>query len=259
MNASKCTLGVGLSKFLGHMISHQGIEVNPDQVSTLLNLEESKDAKQRQFLTRMVVTLGRFISRLADKCRPFFRILGTKRKFLWDEDCSVEFQEIKTYLSSSPYLSIPGSGEPLFLYLAVSEHAVSMVLVREVDRDQKPIFFVSKMMNEIDSRHLPLEKAALALIQTAKKLLYYFQASTVTVLTDLPLKTLLQSSDFSERITKWGVQLGSLGVKYKPRTTIKRQILTDFIAEFQGKGACVSPPSRPNSDLVPKPRIGSCL
>ena len=91
-------------------------------------------------------------------------------------------------------------------------------------------------MNEMESRYLPFEKAALALIQAAKKLSHYFQASTVTVLTDLPLKVLMHSSDFSGRITRWGVHLGSLGVEYKPRTSIKGQVLADFVAEFQGKG-----------------------
>ncbi len=97
----------------------------------------------------------------------------------------------------------------------MSDHAVSAVLVREVGQEQRPIFFVSKVMDEIELRYLPLEKEALALIQTAKKLPHYFQASTVTVLTDLPLKMLLQRLDFFRRITKWGVQLGSLSIEYK--------------------------------------------
>ena len=117
----------------------------------------------------------------------------------------------------------------------MSELAVSAVLVRQTSEDQKPIFFTSNTMNEAESRYLPLEKAALALVRAAKKLPQYFQAYTVTVLTDLPLKALLQCSDFFGRITRWGVQLGSLGVEYKPRTSIKGQVLADFVAEFQGK------------------------
>ena len=66
-------------------------------------------------------------------------------------------------------------------------------------------------MNEAESRYLPLEKAALALVQAAKKLLRYFQASTVTILTDLPLKALLQCFDFSGQITKWGGAVGISG------------------------------------------------
>jgi hypothetical protein len=152
---------------------------------------------------------------------------------VWDEECSVAFQGIKAYLSSPPSLSIPNRGEPLFLYLAVSDHAVSAVLVRELGQEQKPVFFVSKVMDETELRYLPLEKAALALLQAAKKLSHYFQSSMVTVLSDLPLKMLLQRSDFSGMITKWGVHLGSFGVEYKPRTAIKGQILAEFLAEFQ--------------------------
>ena len=120
----------------------------------------------------MIAALGRFISRSAEKCRTFFRLLGKKMKFLWDKDCSAAFQRIKTYLSSPPCLSVPCPGEPLFFYLAVSEHVVSAVLVRETHEGQKPIFFVSKTMNEMESRYFPLERAALALIQAVKKLPY---------------------------------------------------------------------------------------
>jgi hypothetical protein len=115
---------------------------------------------------------------------------------------SAAFHGIKSYLSSPPCLSIPTPRESLFLYLVVSDHAVSAVMVQENKQEQKPIFFVSKVMDETELRYLPLEKAALALLQATKKLPYYFQTSTVTVLTDLPLKRLLQRSDFSGRITR---------------------------------------------------------
>ena len=67
-------------------------------------------------------------------------------------------------LSTPPCISIPNLGEPLFLYLAVSDHAVSAVLVGELGQEQKPVFFVSKAMDETELRYLSLEKAALALL-----------------------------------------------------------------------------------------------
>ena len=233
LNASKYTFGVSYGKFLGHVVSRRGIEANPDQIATLVDLAEPRNIKQVQRLTGMIAALGCFISRSTDKCKPFFRLLGKKSKFVWDEECSAAFQGIVAYLSTPSCLSIPNPGEPLFLYLAVSDHAVSAVLVWELGQEQKPVFFVSKVMDETKLRYLPLEKAALALIQATKKLPHYFQFSTVTVLSDLPLKMLLQRSDFSGKITKWGVHLGSLGIKYKPRTAIKGQILVEFLAEFQ--------------------------
>ena len=87
------------------------------------------------------------------------------------------------------------------MYLAVSNHAVSAILFRELGQEQKPVFFISKVMDEIELRYLPLEKTVMALLQAAKKLPHYFQSITVTVLSDLPLKMLLQRSDFSGRIT----------------------------------------------------------
>uniref|UniRef100_A0A2N9F3W1 Uncharacterized protein n=1 Tax=Fagus sylvatica TaxID=28930 RepID=A0A2N9F3W1_FAGSY len=233
LNASKCTFGVGSGKFLGHIVSRRGIEANPDQIAALINLAEPRNVKQVQRLTGMIAALGRFISRSADKCKPFFRLLGKRSRFEWDEECSAAFQAIKAYLSTPPCLSIPDPGEPLFLYLAVSDHAVSAVLVRELMQEQRPVFFVSKAMDEAELRYLPLEKAALALLHAAKKLPHYFQSSTVTVLSDLPLKMLLQRLDFTGRITRWGVYLGSLGVEYRPRTAIKGQVLAEFLAEFQ--------------------------
>ena len=174
LNASKCTFGVSSGKFLSHMVSQKGIRANPDQIVALMDLAEPQNAKQVQCLTRMIIALSRFISRSADRCQPFFRLLGRKRQFLWDKECLEAFQGIKMYLSSAPCLSIPTLGEPLFLYLAVSDHVVSAVLVREDRQVQKSIFFMSKVMDETELRYLPLEKAALALIQATKKLPHYF-------------------------------------------------------------------------------------
>jgi ribonuclease HI len=87
-------------------------------------------------------------------------------------------------------------------------------------------------MNGAETRYLPLEKSALALFITAKKLPHYFQAHTMIVLTSLPLKALFKSSDFSGRISKWGAHLGAYDVRYRSRTSIKGQVLADFVAEF---------------------------
>ena len=87
-------------------------------------------------------------------------------------------------------------------------------------------------MDGAESRYLPLEKLAFALVCSAKKLPHYFQAHTMVVLTEQPLKAVLRSADFSGRISKWGAQLGAYDINYRPRTAIKGQVLADFITEF---------------------------
>ena len=88
------------------------------------------------------------------------------------------FEELKAYLSSPPLLSPSQPGEELFLYLAVSPAAVSATLVREEEKAQKPVYYVSRALHDAEERYLPMEKLAFALVTATCKLKPYFQAHT---------------------------------------------------------------------------------
>ena len=81
LNASKCSFGVRSGKFLGYMVTHQGIEVNPDQIKAISNLQLPRNSKEVQKLTGMTVALNQFISRSTDMCRPFFQLLNKWKRF----------------------------------------------------------------------------------------------------------------------------------------------------------------------------------
>ena len=91
---------------------------------------------------------------------------------------------------------------------------------------------MSKLLNEAEVHYLPLEKAILAVVHATRKLPHYFQAHTVVVLTQLPLKSILRNADYTGRVAKWGKILRALDIKYMPRTSIKRQVLANLVAEF---------------------------
>jgi hypothetical protein len=232
LNASKCVFGVGSGKFLGFMVSHRGIEVNPDQIKVIQELKAPRTHTEVQCLTGMTAALSRFISRSADRCQPFFQLLKKSTTFKWDDKCVSAFEDLKSYLSSSLLLSNPTPGEPLFLYLAVSDRAVSAVLIRIKDTVQCPVYYASKTMTEVETHYPPLEKVGLALITAADKLPQYFQAHTVYLVTQYPVQAMFNKADFTGRIWKWGAKISALGVKYLPRTAIKGQVLADFVAEF---------------------------
>ena len=71
----------------------------------------------------------------------------------------------------------------MYAYIVVSNHAISLVLLRINDGVQRPVYYVSKYLQEAKIRSLPLEKAILAIIHATRKLLHYFQAHTVVVFT----------------------------------------------------------------------------
>ena len=91
LNASKCSFGVGSGKFLGYMVTHRVIEVSPDQIKAIHNLQPPRNPKGVQKLTEMIATLNRFISRSADRCRPFYLLMNKWKGFEWSEDCALAF------------------------------------------------------------------------------------------------------------------------------------------------------------------------
>ena len=111
-------------------------------------------------------------------------------------------------------------------------YAISSVPIRVDSGIQRPVYYMSKSLNEVEVHYLPLEKAILAVVHVTRKLPHYFQAHTVVVLTQFPLKSILRSVDYTGRIAKRGTILGAFDIKYMPHTSIKGQVLADLVAEF---------------------------
>ena len=98
-----------------------------------MNMPSPRNKREIQKLTGRIAALNRFISRSIDKCHPFFKLLKGNKKFEWNEQCQQAFDELKKYLSTPPILAKPLTGESLFLYLVVTENAVSAVLVKDAN------------------------------------------------------------------------------------------------------------------------------
>ncbi|GKV41376.1 hypothetical protein SLEP1_g48919 [Rubroshorea leprosula] len=195
LNPAKCIFGVESGKFLGFMVSRKGIEVNPEKIRAIAEMEPPKLVKDIQRLTGRVAALHRFIS------------------------------------SSPPLLTKAIDGEILYLYLGISDEAISSVLVREEARQQKPIYYISSVLHGAKLRYPIAEKAALAVVTSARKLRPYFQSHPIIVLTDQPLRQILQKPECSGRLIKWAVELGEFEITFQQRSAIRAQALADFIVE----------------------------
>ena len=81
-------------------------------------------------MTGMAAILNRFISRSANRCRPFFLLINKWKGFEWNEECAMAVQQLKDYLARPPIMSSPEPDEVLFAYIAMAPYAVSLVLIR---------------------------------------------------------------------------------------------------------------------------------
>ncbi|GKV12323.1 hypothetical protein SLEP1_g23482 [Rubroshorea leprosula] len=243
LNPAKCVFGVESGKFLGFMVSRRGIEVNPEKIKAIEEMKPPKSIKDVQRLAGRIGALHRFVSKSAEKCLPFFKILrsvahkdetGKLKKFEWTSECQTAFNDLKSYLSSPPLLTKAMKGEILYLYLGISDAAVSSVLIREADKQQKPVYYASRVLQGAELRYSTAEKAALTVVTTARKLRPYFQAHPIVVLTDQPLRQILQKPECSGRLIKWAVVLGEFQITFQQRSYSLPLLrcLTPYEAEY---------------------------
>nr|CAN82186.1 hypothetical protein VITISV_031111 [Vitis vinifera] len=209
LNHFKCAFSVSVGKFLGFMVSQRGIEVSLDQVKAVMETPPPRSKKELQRLTGKLVALGRFIARFTDELRPFFLAIRKAGANGWTDNCQNAFEKIKHCLMQSPILSSPIPKEKLYIYLAVSEWAISAVLFRcPSPKEQKPIYYVSRVLADVETRYSKMELTALAL----------------------------------RKCFQWAIELSEFGIEFQPRLSMKDQVMADFVLECsQRPNQCQEP------------------
>ncbi|KAL0445412.1 UNVERIFIED_CONTAM: hypothetical protein Slati_2263900 [Sesamum latifolium] len=202
LNPSKCAFGVSRGRFLRFMVTQRGIKANLEKIKAILDMRPPININEVQRLTGRIATLSRFISKSAKKGLPSFKTLRKVKNFEWIKECQQAFEDLKTYLAKLPLLVKPTLGDTLYLYISSTSQAISSVLVREEEGNQTPIYYVSKVLNGAKGRYPPIEKMALALVITTRKLRPYFLSYPVGVRTNTPLKQILGKPEESERLVK---------------------------------------------------------
>jgi ribonuclease HI len=234
MNPKKSYFGLDGGKFLGFMVSIWGIEIHPSSSKSILDIQPLWNLKELQSLIGKLAALNRFIAKFGEICLPFFKAMCKAACFEWTTECADVFEKVKQYLANSSCLTRPTANDSLLLYLAVAEHVVSAALVQEEGPQQQLVYFVSHVLRNAETKYSPIEKMTYALVIAARKLRPYFQAHPIRVLIRVPLKKALSNYNASERFLGWALEHSEFDITFYPRTTIKSQVLADFITEYSG-------------------------
>ncbi|GJX07451.1 reverse transcriptase domain-containing protein [Tanacetum coccineum] len=234
LNPKKCSFAMEEGKFLGYVVTSEGIRANPEKAKAVMDMPSPKTLKQMQSLSGKLAALNHFLSKSAERSLPFLDTLKkctNKKDFRWTEAAEAAFLEMKKLVSELPTLTTPKKGETLMMYLAAANEAVSAVLLTERDGRQMPIHYVSRSLQGAETNYAPMEKLALALVHAARRLRRYFQAHPIKVITDSPIGQVLSNSGASGRLAKWAIELGAYGITYVSRVAIKGQVLADFLVD----------------------------
>ncbi|GJV20920.1 reverse transcriptase domain-containing protein [Tanacetum coccineum] len=226
-------IGRKLEVYVDDLVNTKGIKVCPDKVEAVLDLPSPKCLKDVQRLNGKLASLNKFLAKSAERSLPFLKTLKKctkKSNFQWTGEAEAAFKQMKKLIAELPTLTAPVEKEELIIYLAAAREAVSAVLMTERETKQMPIYFVSRALQGPET-YTPMEKLVLALVHASKRLKRYFQAHPIIIITDQPIKQVLSKPKIVGRLQKWSIKLGEYDIQYMLRTSVKGQILADFIVE----------------------------
>lgn len=175
LNPAKCAFGFVSGKFLGFMLTSRGIEANPDKCEAILKMPNPNTLKDIQRLVGRLTTLSRFIPKLAEHVRPIVKKMKKDTSCKWDAACEQAFSKVKEILMNPPVMNRPTPGEELQVYLGVSDTVVCAILMQERP-SPKLVYFVSRTLQDTETRYQQVEKVALALLHAARRLGRIFRA-----------------------------------------------------------------------------------
>ena len=237
LNLDKCVFSTKQVKFLGHVISSNGIEVDPDKVKAIADLP----APTRTFLG-MVNQLSKFSDHLADKTKSIRELLLKGNKWTWGNAQQKAFGQMKVDLARAPVLALYDSNKETKVAADVSSYGLGgVVLQLQPDKSWRPVSFLLRALTPTKSRYVQKEKEALALTWACERSWEYITGKSIYVETDhkplLPLLSTHSLDQLPPRIQRFRMRLMRFHFKEISHVPGKKMYIADALSRLQTRHA----------------------
>eukprot|EP00253_Pinus_taeda_P021472 PITA_21472 len=214
LNPKKSLFGLEEGKLLGHIISKDGIRIDPDRIQAILQVPHPRNIKELQAFLGKINFLRRFIPNLAELVRLLNNMLKKYAKIKWTIEAKQDFEEIKIALTKTPVLTSPIFDRDFIIFSFACENTIAAVLLQKDDLGcEKPIAFFNRALRDAPLKYKIMEKQAYALVKTIKDFRVYILYSHIVAyvpnaifegkkkLLPLPLKPISTEKPFQQ----WGL------------------------------------------------------
>lgn len=220
LKPSKCIFGVKSVKFLGHIISAKGFEIDPIRIQDVINFPIPRNASEVRSFLGLCGYNRKFIKGFADICKPLTPLTGTKNKFTWTTETQRAFETLRGALTKTPVLVHFNPDATHELRTDASAYAIGAVLFQKHEDPNQtgPVLFYSKTMNSSQRKYSATERELLAAFSAITDLRHYLLGKKFTLVTDHKALSLLHNhKDPHYRLARWVAQLQSFdfNVVYK--------------------------------------------
>jgi hypothetical protein len=209
LNMEKCRIGERVTKFLGHILTAEGLQPNPAKVEAVNSFEVPKDLKSVQAFVGLVGYYRNFIPLCSEICRPLSYLTKKGVEFIWTADCQEAFDLLKYHLTHACVRAYPDPTKAVILCTDASDYALGAVLSQENDDGvERVISYYSRSFSTAELNYSVHEKEALAMVAAFKHFHIYITNLPFLVYTDhRSLATLLSWKEPSRRIARWIMKL----------------------------------------------------
>ena len=212
LKPTKCHFVLDEVNFLGHQVSANGIQPDPEKIKVIRNLKAPKTVREVRSFIGMCSYYRRFIDHFSDIAEPLTQLTRKNAKFLWSDKCQTAFDKLKVALCEAPILAHPDLSKPYKLYTDASLKAVGAVLTQECSDGERVVQYVSKQLSPGQQKWATIEREAYAIVYAVNKLRQYLLGTKFTVYTDhKPLRSLFTAEMKNARIQRWAIMLSEYG------------------------------------------------
>ena len=256
LNIDKCTFRVPKIKFLGNVVSANGIEVDPDKVAAVVNLPAPKNVHEVRVFLGMVNHLSKFAEHLADKTKPIRDLMQKDSQWVWGTPQQQAFEKIKSILTAAPVLAVYDPNKDTEVSADASSFGLGGVLLqKQEDQTWRPVMFISRAPTPVECRYAQIEKEASALTSACERFSNYVVGKSVVAETDhKPLIPLLITSTLDEvppRLQRLRMHLMRFHYKEVNHVPGKEMYIADALTRMQSENTnrMVTVPEEENEHL----------
>ena len=152
-------LGIDEGKLLGHIISKDGVKIDPERVESIKKVPLPHNKKSLQCFNGQINFIRRFIPNLAELMKPMQKLLKKDAKFEWDSEGKEAFRSIKDCIARSLVLTSPDYSKEFQIFSFVSKDTIADVLLQKNKEGQEqPIAFMSRSLQDSELKYTIMEK-----------------------------------------------------------------------------------------------------
>ncbi|XP_044762512.1 uncharacterized protein LOC123319517 [Coccinella septempunctata] len=234
LNPEKCEFVRKSLKYLGNVVTEDGICTDPDKISAINEMPAPKSVRELRSFLGVASWYRRFIEDFSKVVTPLTALLKKKQTWKWGTAQQTAFETLKQKLTHSPVLACPDFSKPFVLQTDASDAGLGAALTQTVDGQEKVIAYASRTLSGPEKNYSVTEKECLAIVWSIDKLRPYLEGYRFTVITDhMSLRWLQSIKSPTGRIARWSIFLQQYDFEIKNQYGYRRGSSTcDAVMRF---------------------------